>query len=295
MPSRRWKRGTATMLLSMITGFFQTHGVETEPCSRTALESLLGDFVRALQPTLLHISTHGVHKAANGLGLSEDSSVLLGWSSVITSTFEQALDTLLDKEDAWVVNRLPCHGLVFARGRNSATDIQKNFPRYARKALHNTITTAMGDDPAGIKDQKVRNQISQLVSNVLRIDVVKQSSHRAPQQGIDIQPLGPLDLEAMETMLTKIADATKAQLSSDREAWVALSQYANEHDEDNEAQGLHDVYFDVIGLSKVVWGNTGTKHLVTKGGSKGQRVLSGPQGEVHEQFRIGGLQGPPST
>ena len=36
------------------------------------------------------------------------------------------------------------------------------------------------------------------------------------------------------------------------------------HDEDNEAQGLHDVYFDVIGLSKVVWGNTGTKHLVTK-------------------------------
>ena len=278
-------------LVNEITGFFQTHGVETEPCSRTALESLLGDFVRALQPTLLHISTHGVHKAANGLGLSEDSSVLLGWSSVITSTFEQALDTLLDKEDAWVVNRLPCHGLVFARGRNSATDIQKNFLRYARKALHNTITTAMGDDPAGIKDQKVRNQISQLVSNVLRIDVVKQSSLRAPQQGIDIQPLGPLDLEAMETMLTKIADATKAQLSSDREAWVALSQYANEHDEDNEAQGLHDVYFDVIGLSKVVWGNTGTKHLVTKGGSKGQRVLSGLQGEVHEQFRIGGLAG----
>ena len=72
---------------------------------------------------------------------------------------------------------------------------------------------------------------------------------------------------------------------------MALSQYANEHDEDNEAQGLHDVYFDAIGLSKVVWGNTGTKHLVTKGGSKGQRVLSGPQGEAYEQFRIGGLAG----
>ena len=48
----------------------------------------------------------------------------------VTSTFEQALDTLLDKEDAWVVNRLPCHGLVFARG-NSATDIEK-FPEVCK-------------------------------------------------------------------------------------------------------------------------------------------------------------------
>lgn len=277
-------------LVKEITGFFQTHGVETEPCSSKALESLLGDFVQALQPTLLHISTHGVHKAANGLGLSEDPSVRLGWSSIITSTFEQALDTLLDKEEAWVVNRLPCHGLVFARGRKSAADIRSNFLKYARKALHNTITTAMKDEPAGIKDKKVRNHISQLVSNVLRIDVVK-SNQRAPKSDNEIWPLSPLDLEAMETMLTHVAEATKAQLSSDREAWVALSQYANEHEEENEAQGLHDVYFDVIGLSKVVWGNTGTKHLVTKGGSKGQRVLSGPQGEVHEQFRVGGLAG----
>jgi len=278
-------------LVQKVTDFFGQNGVETEPCLLSKLESSLGDFAQAMQPTLVHISTHGVHKAANALGLSEDPSVRLGWSSIITSTLEQAMDTLLDMGEAWLVNRLPCHGLVFARGRKSTADFESNFLKYARRALHRTIDKAMNDEPAGIKDQKVRNQISQLVSNVLRIDIVKQNAPWSPQVGGEIQPLGPLDLEAMEAMLTKIAGATKARLSSDREAWVALSQYANVQEEDHEPEELHDLYFDVIGLGKVVWGNTGTKHLVTLGGSKGQRVLSGLHGEVHEQFRIGGLAG----